>query len=299
MSTTGNNSSNNNRKGQNPLTRSYDSSGPDVKIRGTAQNIAEKYMTLARDATSSGDRVMAENYLQHAEHYNRIIAAAQAMYQERYQRDERSEYNDRGDYNERDDDDNDNSGQDNAQGEQPQQQYQQREQQYQPRESQQQREPQQQREHREPREQREQREAPQQREAQQPREQQPQRESQPRESQPREAPQQREAQPPREQQPQREQQPRREPRPPREPREPRPQTVAVEQPRVVIDASTPQPVIEGTPAEVQIEEQESTAATAAPARRRTAGRPRRTPRAAADGTEAAPEAAAPVEVPAE
>src|SRR5690349_6467220 len=81
-----NNSSNNNRKGQNPLTRSYDSSGPDVEIRGTAQNIAEKYMTLARDATSSGDRVMAENYLQHAEHYNRIIAAAQAMYQERYQR---------------------------------------------------------------------------------------------------------------------------------------------------------------------------------------------------------------------
>ncbi len=49
-------------------------------------------MALARDATSSGDRVMAENYLQHAEHYNRIIAAAQAMFQERYQRDERDRW---------------------------------------------------------------------------------------------------------------------------------------------------------------------------------------------------------------
>lgn len=86
----GNNSnSNNNRKGQNPLSRTYDSSGPDVKIRGTAQHIAEKYMNLARDAQSAGDRVMAENYLQHAEHYNRIIAAAQAQMQERFQRDDR------------------------------------------------------------------------------------------------------------------------------------------------------------------------------------------------------------------
>ncbi len=74
-----NSNNNNNRKGPNPLTRSYESNGPDVKIRGSAQQIAEKYTTLARDATSSGDRVMAENYLQHAEHYNRIIAAAQAQ----------------------------------------------------------------------------------------------------------------------------------------------------------------------------------------------------------------------------
>ncbi|CDX42354.1 conserved hypothetical protein [Mesorhizobium plurifarium] len=70
---------NNNRKGPNPLTRTYESNGPDVKIRGSAQQIAEKYAALARDAQSSGDRVMAENYLQHAEHYNRIIAAAQAQ----------------------------------------------------------------------------------------------------------------------------------------------------------------------------------------------------------------------------
>jgi hypothetical protein len=75
----GNNNNNQNRKGPNPLTRNYESNGPDVKIRGSAQQIAEKYAQLARDAQSSGDRVMAENYLQHAEHYNRIIAAAQAQ----------------------------------------------------------------------------------------------------------------------------------------------------------------------------------------------------------------------------
>jgi hypothetical protein len=66
-------------KGPNPLTRSYESNGPDVKIRGTALHIAEKYVQLARDAQSSGDIVMAENYYQHAEHYYRIIAAAQAQ----------------------------------------------------------------------------------------------------------------------------------------------------------------------------------------------------------------------------
>ncbi len=65
----------NNRKGQNPLARSFESNGPDVKIRGTPTHIAEKYMSLARDALSSGDPVLAENYLQHAEHYNRIIMA--------------------------------------------------------------------------------------------------------------------------------------------------------------------------------------------------------------------------------
>ena len=67
---------NNNRKGHNhhnPLMRTYQSNGPDQKIHGTPAQIAEKYMSLARDALSSGDPVLAENYLQHAEHYNRII----------------------------------------------------------------------------------------------------------------------------------------------------------------------------------------------------------------------------------
>jgi hypothetical protein len=67
---------NNNRKGHhNPLSRSFESNGPDVKIRGTPAHIAEKYISLARDAQSTGDPVLAENYLQHAEHYSRIIMA--------------------------------------------------------------------------------------------------------------------------------------------------------------------------------------------------------------------------------
>ncbi|MCG7393568.1 DUF4167 domain-containing protein [Microvirga sp. ACRRW] len=71
-------------KGPNPLTKSYESNGPDVKIRGTAQHIAEKYSQLARDAQASGDPVAAENYFQHAEHYYRIIAAAQEQLREQY-----------------------------------------------------------------------------------------------------------------------------------------------------------------------------------------------------------------------
>jgi hypothetical protein len=55
----------------------YESNGQDVKIRGTASHIAEKYLQLARDAQSSGDPIAAENYYQHAEHYFRLIAAAQ------------------------------------------------------------------------------------------------------------------------------------------------------------------------------------------------------------------------------
>src|SRR5579872_5308432 len=73
---------NNHRKSQNPLTRVYESNGPDVKIRGTASHIAEKYIQLARDAQSSGDPVAAENYYQHAEHYFRLIAAAQEQFRQ-------------------------------------------------------------------------------------------------------------------------------------------------------------------------------------------------------------------------
>ncbi|MBA9082655.1 MULTISPECIES: DUF4167 domain-containing protein [Bartonella] len=71
-----NRNNNNNRRGPNPLSRNYESNGPDVKIRGNAQQIADKYISLARDAQGAGDRVMSENYLQHAEHYLRIILAA-------------------------------------------------------------------------------------------------------------------------------------------------------------------------------------------------------------------------------
>ena len=72
-----NNNNNGGRKHLNPLSRNYESNGPDVKVRGNAAHITEKYVQLARDAHASGDSVMAENYLQHAEHYFRIVAAAQ------------------------------------------------------------------------------------------------------------------------------------------------------------------------------------------------------------------------------
>jgi len=62
----------------NPLTRSYDSHGPDVRIRGAAQQVAERYLQLARDAHTGNNPIAAENYLQHAEHYFRLIAAARA-----------------------------------------------------------------------------------------------------------------------------------------------------------------------------------------------------------------------------
>ncbi len=73
---------NNNRRNQNPLTRVYELNGPDVKIRGTANHVAEKYLQLARDAQSSGDPVSAENHFQHAEHYFRLIAAAQEQFRQ-------------------------------------------------------------------------------------------------------------------------------------------------------------------------------------------------------------------------
>jgi hypothetical protein len=72
-----------------PLNRNhvFDSNGPDLRIRGTAQQLFEKYLQLGRDATSSGDRVMGEGYFQHAEHYFRIVsvinqAAAQNQQQQ-------------------------------------------------------------------------------------------------------------------------------------------------------------------------------------------------------------------------
>ena len=77
-------SRNNNRgKGGNGRTTVYDSNGPDVRIRGTAHQISEKYEALAKDARSAGDTVMAESYLQHAEHYQRIIVAMNQQQAER------------------------------------------------------------------------------------------------------------------------------------------------------------------------------------------------------------------------
>ncbi len=73
--------------GNIPLNRNhvFDSSGPDLRIRGTAQQLFEKYLQLGRDATGSGDRVMAESYFQHAEHYFRILNAINQASQQHYQ----------------------------------------------------------------------------------------------------------------------------------------------------------------------------------------------------------------------
>jgi hypothetical protein len=70
-----------------PLNRNhvFDSNGPDVRIRGTAQQLFEKYLQLGRDATSGGDRVMAESYFQHAEHYFRILNAMTQAQQQQQQ----------------------------------------------------------------------------------------------------------------------------------------------------------------------------------------------------------------------
>ncbi len=68
-----------NNGGGSSTNRVYESNGPDVKVRGTAQTVAEKYMQLGRDAQSSGDNVMAESYFQFSEHYFRVMAAAQPV----------------------------------------------------------------------------------------------------------------------------------------------------------------------------------------------------------------------------
>lgn len=77
-----------NRKGGgNNVNRVYDSAGPEGKVRGTPQQIIEKYLSLARDAQTSGDRVTAENFLQHAEHYQRLLIQATGA-QEQSRRDQ-------------------------------------------------------------------------------------------------------------------------------------------------------------------------------------------------------------------
>jgi hypothetical protein len=55
--------------------QTFDSNGPEVRVRGNAHQVLEKYLALARDAQAAGDRIAAENYFQHAEHYFRIINA--------------------------------------------------------------------------------------------------------------------------------------------------------------------------------------------------------------------------------
>ena len=72
-----NRNNNNNRSAANVLNRVFDSSGPEGKVRGTPQQVIEKYQQLTRDSQLSGDRVAAENFQQHAEHYMRLQTDAQ------------------------------------------------------------------------------------------------------------------------------------------------------------------------------------------------------------------------------
>jgi hypothetical protein len=68
---------NNGRKPHMPQrSQTFDSSGPDVRIRGNAYQVLEKYLAMARDASAAGDRIAAENFYQHAEHYYRVISAS-------------------------------------------------------------------------------------------------------------------------------------------------------------------------------------------------------------------------------
>ena len=73
-------------RGQNLTNRALDSNGPDIKIRGTAEHICKKYQSLGRDSQLSGNRVRAENYLQHADHYYRVMLATQAQQRQHQQR---------------------------------------------------------------------------------------------------------------------------------------------------------------------------------------------------------------------
>ena len=74
------NKNRNNGRRPNPgnvINRVFDSSGPEGKVRGTPQQIIDKYQSLAHDSQLSGDRVSAENFQQHSEHYARLLREAQ------------------------------------------------------------------------------------------------------------------------------------------------------------------------------------------------------------------------------
>ena len=74
------NKNRNNGRRPNPgnvINRVFDSAGPEGKVRGTPQQIIDKYQSLAHDSQLSGDRVSAENFQQHSEHYSRILLEAQ------------------------------------------------------------------------------------------------------------------------------------------------------------------------------------------------------------------------------
>ena len=86
---------NSRRPSGNAINRVFESSGPDGKVRGNAQQIIEKYQALSRDAFLGGDRVAAENYAQHSEHYIRVLGEAQRELEQRRENEaqKQSEFN--------------------------------------------------------------------------------------------------------------------------------------------------------------------------------------------------------------
>ncbi len=105
------NKSNRNRSVGNIVNRVFDSSGPEGKVRGTPQQIIDKYNQLARDAQLSNDRVAAENFQQHAEHYLRMLAEAQREMQERQQQNQQRRQDEQQQPNASEDGDNQSRGQ--------------------------------------------------------------------------------------------------------------------------------------------------------------------------------------------
>ncbi len=106
--------SNRNRSVGNIVNRVFDSSGPEGKVRGTPQQIIDKYNQLARDAQLGNDRVAFENFQQHAEHYTRMLSEAQREQDQRREQQERE-------HDARRNDRDDNRGQNNNAGDQPSQ----------------------------------------------------------------------------------------------------------------------------------------------------------------------------------
>lgn len=99
----GRNNNNNNRgRHQNPRNQTFDSNGPEGRVRGSATQVLERYLAQARDAQAAGDGVLAENLFQHAEHYYRVLSAANAQMEQQRERqasqdDRRNPRNDAGD----------------------------------------------------------------------------------------------------------------------------------------------------------------------------------------------------------
>jgi len=102
-----NNKGNSNKGGGNSRAKVFDSNGPEVRIRGTAFQISEKYEALAKDAVSVGDTVLAQSYLQHAEHYQRMIVMwnEEAEQQQQRQQAHQNTNNSKNTYNKNEKDD--------------------------------------------------------------------------------------------------------------------------------------------------------------------------------------------------